>query len=275
MSTRDVRYCCFSKGRVLLLSLTRACNQGCLHCMRSATIGAAGAVDIAVFEKALKDAIVRVTPDRIVISGGEPTLVPNLPDVISAVSLKGYTSTICTNATLIQADAAHELARRGVVKATVGIEGVGADYDYFRNTKSMFPRAVRGIEALLSAGIHVTINLTLWNRLIEDSRPIAFFLNTYPFESVSVTVPLVQGRARLNERVFRELNPMSVARFVQELASLVKVPIDLRIPECRSVTCPSGKSVHTLLFGQRLQGCLDANAITAFECYQGADYAEC
>ena len=176
---------------------------------------------------------------------------------------------------MIQPDAARELARRGAVKATVGIEGVGADYDYFRNTKSMFPRAVRGMEALLSAGIQVTINLTLWNRLIEDfdlDRIFSEYLSVY---SVSVTVPLVQGRARLNERVFSDLNPMSVARFVQELASLVKVPIDLRIPKCRSVNCPSGKSVHTLLLGQRLQGCLDANALTAFECYQGADYAEC
>src|SRR5262245_47715704 len=95
---RDRVDCCFSTGRVLLLSVTSACNQHCVHCLRSAIPARAEALDLGRLLPALEQATIDLQIERVVISGGEPTLVPNLVELVSAIAELDVRPSLCTNA---------------------------------------------------------------------------------------------------------------------------------------------------------------------------------
>jgi MoaA/NifB/PqqE/SkfB family radical SAM enzyme len=83
---------------------------------------------------------------------GEPLLNPHLVDYIAELSDHGVEVAFTTNATLIDEEKADEIARAGVSRVTVSIDGARAEtYDAIR-VGATFDRVMRGIRALAEAG---------------------------------------------------------------------------------------------------------------------------
>ena len=83
---------------------------------------------------------------------GEPLLNPHLVDYIRELSGHGVEVAFTTNATLIDEEKADEIARAGVKRVTVSIDGARAEtYESIR-VGATFARVMRGIRALADAG---------------------------------------------------------------------------------------------------------------------------
>src|SRR5262249_52770492 len=82
---------------------------------------------------------------------GEPLLSPHLFHYVSLLSAAGVETWITTNATLMTDARADALARAGLTRATVSIDGATKEtYERIR-IGGRFEEAVRGIKALTDA----------------------------------------------------------------------------------------------------------------------------
>ncbi len=265
---RDRVDCCFSLGRLLLLTVTDACNQRCIHCFRDALPRKTPLLEMHRLGPALTTAVAELRLDRVVISGGEPTLVVNLGDLIAHIAGLGVRASLATNATRIDDDRARSLAAAGLATATVGIDGIGADYTWFRGTASGYERALAGIEALIQAGVGVTVNVTVHDRIIHQATQIAGELSGRGLRSISVTAPIAAGRLTANPDAFTLIDRLSVECFADVLAGAADCPVSLRMPRCDSGSCPSGRSAFSMDRDGVLSNCPDEGAVNVCDAHR-------
>lgn len=252
--------CCFSRGRLLLLSLGIECNQRCVHCMRTATLARPRPIDPETLFPALADAIPALSVERVVISGGEPTLISNLPLVISEISRHGAKPSLCTNGVRVDEASAQDFSRAGLAAATIGLEGIEEDYEWFRGYSGGHERALQGASCLIEAGIRVTVNVTLHNRILHSADTFADALNDLGLSSICVTAPMFRGRLENHWAHFDEVNEHAINAFVVQLRRRAGCRVTVRIPRCNSSTCPSGRRVFSMNRRGEVDGCPDVGA---------------
>lgn len=228
-------------------------------------MGEAESLNIDLLRIALRDAIERHEIHRVVISGGEPTLVPNLTELIEVIASCGSRPSLCTNAIRIRDDYAIELRVAGLRSTTVGIEGTDETYDWFRGGTRGFERAVRGIAALRRADVNVTVNITLHNRILGHATDFGASLSGLNLSSISVTSPIVQGRLASNRDSFTQVSLEAVEAFAEQLAQSVDSPVSLRVPRCDHASCPSGNTVFAMDRYGVVSGCPDVGSTNAVD----------
>jgi molybdenum cofactor biosynthesis enzyme MoaA len=233
--------------------------------MRDAIVGRAELLDLARLVPALREAVRDLRVERVVVSGGEPTLVPNLPDLIRGVAATGARCSLCTNALRVDGTFARLLSGAGLSSATVGLDGIGEGYDEFRASPRGFERALRGIRALTGAGIAVTVNVCLHDEILDRAEELADILAGLGLASVSVTSPMMQGRLPAHAAAVAGVTWDSVHAFADTLTAALACPISVRVPRCDQASCPSSRSVFSIDREGRLGGCPDVGAVNVVD----------
>jgi radical SAM protein with 4Fe4S-binding SPASM domain len=99
---------------------------------------------------------------------GEPTLNPYLIDYIRELSAAGVEVAFNTNATLIDDAKAREIADAGTKRVTVSIDGAQAEtYEAIR-VGATFEKVMRGIRALIAAGLEVDFSMVAMKSNLDD-----------------------------------------------------------------------------------------------------------
>lgn len=183
-----------------LLRLTMACNERCPFCNVPAEdykrpTPAQEETDAAL-QRFLDEGAETLT-----ISGGEPTLLrKRLVALVRRARAGGVRFVeLQTNAVLVDEGYAQELAEAGVTSAFVSLlSHVPEHHDTLAGLPGAWPRCLRGIDAMLDAGIRVTLNpvtAQLTQALVADYVDfVAARLPRVRFVSMSAVQP--HGRAR-------------------------------------------------------------------------------
>lgn len=185
-----------------LLRLTMACNEQCPFCNVPQEDYARKTPPLEETLAELQTFIDR-NEKTLTISGGEPTLLQKRllllvgkakENGISAIELQ-------TNAILIDAEYANNLAQAGVGSAFVSLlSETSTIHDQLTGVVGSFEKCVRGIQNLLAANISVTLNPVLsslsQHRLLEY---IEFVHQTFPsITTISLSAIQPHGRAASN-----------------------------------------------------------------------------
>jgi len=150
------------------MHLTERCNLACTHCyqdgrpvkeMSLEDIDRALA-DISVTLRNWSDTYEMAFAPSFNVTGGEPFLRKDLPEILGKISRHGFALYLLTNGTLIDAQGARMLADLPVSGVQVSLEGPQKIHEGIRG-KHSFSSAVRGVRHLLECGITVTLNVTL------------------------------------------------------------------------------------------------------------------
>jgi MoaA/NifB/PqqE/SkfB family radical SAM enzyme len=209
----------------------------------------------------VREAIRRHAIERVVVSGGEPMLVPNLLDLVRLIDSLGVRPSLCSNATLIGGSAARSLALAGLKSCTVGVDGAREEYERFRGSGAgSYDRALRGISCLAGAGVSVTVNVSVHNSVLGRAARLARDLRGRGLTSLSITSPIIQGRLGSTHPAFTDVSWGAVHRFANEFADLIDCPVSLRTPRCDRPSCPSGISVFALTEQGLITSCPDVGA---------------
>ncbi|MCY2924272.1 MAG: radical SAM protein [Planctomycetota bacterium] len=132
-------------------NLTNRCNLACRHCYQDSEkkplVG-----ELTLEEKLdLVDQMGHAHMPMLALSGGEPTLCPDLLPVISRAASHGMHLTMATNGTTLTPERTAELAAAGLRYVEISLDSVApARHDAFRGVPGMWEKAVRGARAVVA-----------------------------------------------------------------------------------------------------------------------------
>jgi heme d1 biosynthesis radical SAM protein NirJ len=148
-------------GPVVIWNLVRRCNLTCKHCYSISTdVDFPGELSTAEVFTVMDD-LKRFGVPVLILSGGEPLLRPDLPDIARRAKQTGFYVGLSTNGTLIDSHNIGGLAAIGFDYLGVSLDGIEDTHDRFRRKAGAFRASLNGIRLARDAGIKVGIRFTL------------------------------------------------------------------------------------------------------------------
>ncbi len=147
--------------------VTEKCNLRCRHCYQSVTAREMSLLEIRAALDNVGDAIRGWATDyefdvspSLHITGGEPLVRRDIFDVVEHGRARGFTVSLMSNGTLVDADRARRIKASGVADVQVSIEGLEETHDFIRGDGS-FRKALAGIANLVAQGVDTNLNVTV------------------------------------------------------------------------------------------------------------------
>ena len=143
------------------LALTYGCNNHCAHCYNEPGRGK----NMMNFEqwKQVLDKLDEIAIPHVVFTGGEPTLIPFLPDLIAYADSLGIVSGLNTNGRELRNEVLTEkLAAASLDHVQVTLESIDpVTHDTMVGAKGAWEETVAGIKVAVKHHIHINTNTTL------------------------------------------------------------------------------------------------------------------
>ncbi|MGB5218277.1 MAG: radical SAM protein [Smithella sp.] len=142
------------------IDLTYRCNNNCLHCWLSLPVSAPEKKDELTFDEIrhIVDEARSMGCRRWNISGGEPLLRPDFPEIFDYLTRKAVSYSLNTNGTLITPQIAQLLKRKGT--KMIALYGATAEvYDKVTRHPGGFEKLMRGFEYLKETGAGFIVQL--------------------------------------------------------------------------------------------------------------------
>jgi AdoMet-dependent heme synthase len=183
--------------RLVAWEMTRQCNLACVHC-RAGACATPYSDELTTEEgRLLIDGIAKVAKPILIMTGGEPLLRGDFFDLAAYAYGKGFRPVIATNGVLVTADVAREIARVGIPRASVSLDGPSAhEHDSFRKMPGAFDASMKGIANLKAAGVSVQVNTTLTRRNREFLSMMMKLAEEIGADAFHVFLLVPTGRAR-------------------------------------------------------------------------------
>ena len=141
---RGWRHC---RGKLATIFVLCRCTAHCVMCHVQDVYSGADMFLWRIFE--LLEELRMLGYDRIDYFGGEPTLRPDLPDMIAAATRLGCHTDIITNGMMLDRKLAARLRESGLRLAMVSLDAPWAEvHDRIRGVRGGFRKALAGIRAL-------------------------------------------------------------------------------------------------------------------------------
>jgi len=142
------------------IDFTYRCNNNCRHCWVRLPATANEREQELSFDdiRRIADEAQSMGCREWAISGGEPMLRPDFPELLDYLTLRARSYTINTNGTLITPSIAQRLKRKG--SKMVALYGATAEvHDHVTRTPGSFDAVMRGFRYLQEAGAGFTVQL--------------------------------------------------------------------------------------------------------------------
>ncbi len=148
------------RPRIVSWNVTGACNLQCPHCYLDAGRRWPGELTT---EEGLRliDQMAEAGTELLILTGGEPLLRKDLPELARRATGKGISVVLGTTGTLLTLERARALKESGVAAAGISIDSLdAAKHDAFRGVRGAWQRAVEGMEACRAEGVDVLVHTT-------------------------------------------------------------------------------------------------------------------
>jgi molybdenum cofactor biosynthesis enzyme MoaA len=167
------------KNKWLVIHLTTKCNFNCRFCI----IGYKKDEE-RIDQKTLKQNL-KLLPsfEKIILSGGEPTTIQDILDVVKIIKTKTKKIAIQTNGLILsKKHFCKKLVDLGVTEATISIHSHNRKmFDYITQTKGYLPQVLKGIENAIDLGMEVKTSTVISKCNKEEiSDTVSFLSNKFP-----------------------------------------------------------------------------------------------
>lgn len=150
---------------VLMLEPLYTCNLACLGCAPERHTGKL--VDRLPVETCL-EALDQCGAPVVSICGGEPTVYPELPELIAGIIARKRHIYLCTNALLLDETVFGHVAPHRRLTINVHLDGMRKTHDYVCAREGVFDRAIEMIAESKRLGYHVITNTTIFKETDID-----------------------------------------------------------------------------------------------------------
>ena len=173
---------------------TRNCNLRCCHCV----IVKSEKVTQKVLQVGTRiiEGLVRYHGEELRLAGGEPTIVPDLPILISEANRKGIIVSVITNGYQFNNNWIKALSKTKKNRVWFSIYGINQEmHDFVTNMPGSFQTVSEKISCALIAGLHVGFNVPITKHIIrhiEDLLIQAKALKISTVKFLRITPPYYQ-----------------------------------------------------------------------------------
>ncbi len=159
------------------LEITARCNNDCRHCYINLPAGdrAAAARELTSAEiEGIGKQAVQLGALWCLLTGGEPLLRPDFPDIYLALKRQGLLVSVFTNATLVNAEHVRLFRQYPPRDIEVTVYGVTrATYERVTRQPGSFDKFSRGLDALLDSGVRVRLKAMAMQSNLHEQAAIA------------------------------------------------------------------------------------------------------
>ena len=222
---------------VLMLEPLYTCNLACIGCSVERHTGKL--VDRMSVETCFK-AVDDCGSPIINLCGGEPTLYPELPQLIQGLIDRDKYVLCCTNALKLDTKVFDVIPPSPQLFLMIHLDGMKQTHDFVCNRQGVFEKAVEGIREAKKRGYIVMINTTVYKETkveeVEELCRLGMELKTdgvlispgYEYESVERNVFLTRDQIHEKFKAIREFAPKykinATPTFLQFAAGMLDLP---------------------------------------------------
>ena len=176
------------------VALTYACNNACPHCYNEPDRFEMPSLTLDEWFRVL-DKLAEIGVPHIILTGGEPTLHPDLPAIIRYADELGLVVGMNSNGRrLAHVPTMTAIAGAGLNHVQITLETFDADvHDAMVGAPGAFAQTVRGIENALASGIHTITNTTLMRRNQHQAVTIVDFLHNLGLRTFAMNGMIYAG----------------------------------------------------------------------------------
>ena len=210
------------------LEITHRCNYSCKHCYVKSPQNRE-----MPFEKVKQ--ILNILKEKkfkkIVVTGGEPLLHPNIKEIIQLIKQHDFKLVLITNGTLVKKT---NIDYKLLDAAYISFDGPTEEEYKLLRGKEGLTKAEEAIRYLSSLGVKVSVGCILSKYNIYKLTELIAKLKTLPADKITVTVPQPFGRTLENKEIM--LSPEEYNTYIPKLAaagnihfeSMLCYPMELR-----------------------------------------------
>lgn len=161
-----------------LIELTKRCNLRCSHCGSSCEAEAPEPdkeLSAADWVKVVKE-LAGMGVEKVIFSGGEPTLVPGLEAVIANAHVLGLKYGLITNGLAMSEELIACLKKFPPFGVGVSLDGANSVHNAIRNNDQSWSRAIQTIMRLQDEGIRVCAVTTLSGMNLPGFSRLAYLM---------------------------------------------------------------------------------------------------
>ncbi len=144
---------------VLMLEPLYTCNLACIGC---ATERHTGKLEDRLSVETCLAALDDCGAPVVSICGGEPTVYPELPELVDGIIARKRHIYLCTNALLLDEKVFDRVAPRRRLTINVHLDGGRETHDYVCARDGVFDQAIEMIRQAKERGYHVVTNTTIF-----------------------------------------------------------------------------------------------------------------
>lgn len=160
---------------VLMLEPLYTCNLACIGCAVERHTGKLK--DRLPLEACLEAADICGAP-AVSICGGEPTVYPELPELIEGLIERKRHIYLCTNALLMESKVFGRIKPHKRLTINVHLDGMRKTHDYVCDREGVFDKAIEMIQESKALGYHVITNTTVFKETaVEEVEELCDFLS--------------------------------------------------------------------------------------------------
>jgi radical SAM protein with 4Fe4S-binding SPASM domain len=177
----------------LYWSMTRACNLRCSFCLLDC--GEAVPGESARVRMACARRIAGARVMKVVLTGGEPTLVPDLPDIIAVLKSGAQRVVLTTNGTRITRAKLAEWSAAGLDALQISLNGSSASVNDALMGAGSFASITRALRDAARLGFPYSVKVTLLNENRGDIKTLLEMPEVRSAREILIQEVVPMGRA--------------------------------------------------------------------------------
>ncbi|MDR3635819.1 MAG: adenosyl-hopene transferase HpnH [Isosphaeraceae bacterium] len=225
---------------VLMLEPLYTCNLACLGCSTERYSGKLS--DRMPVEQCLK-AVDDCGAPIVNICGGEPTLYPELPELVEGLIARKKHILLCTNALVLDKKLFGKIAPSPRLLLMIHLDGLRETHDHVCKREGVFDKAIAMIREGKDRGYHIYLNTTVYKetkvdeveglcQLVEELRADGILISPgYEYESVRRERDIFLDREGIHEK-FRAIRDFSRRYRVNATPTFLEFAAGLRELPC-------------------------------------------
>lgn len=190
--------------------LTDRCNLDCPMCISQ------GFVEGEISLDEIKEILNPLESKWIYLSGGEPTLREDLPEIIEAVVESGNTPSLATNGTTLSEKKVEELRKKGLKYVHLSFAGFDEEKTQeIYGREDLVNRKLETLKTLGKHGFRVFISMTATKGMEEEVKNCIDYGVSQGFVTETYISPIVPSQKAIKEGLSFDTAPSDVVEMIE------------------------------------------------------------